>query len=80
MSSSYNPGDFFTLGLTTITYYAEDDSGNTNEASFTVIVVDSISPAINDLPASITQNTDDGSCGAIVNWTLLLQMIIVRLL
>jgi gliding motility-associated-like protein len=69
MSSSHNPGDVFPAGTTTVTYTATDNSGNTDVQSFEITITDNIAPVISGMPSDITQNTDDGICGAKVSWT-----------
>ena len=51
-----------------VTITAEDESGNVGTCSFQVTLVDSQEPNIVDLPANITVNNDNGTCGAVVNW------------
>src|SRR5210317_2648721 len=62
-------GAYLPLGPTVVTYVAIDGSGNTDTCSFTITVVDTVSPVITNCPADITQNNDLDSCGAVVNWT-----------
>lgn len=63
------PGSAFPIGVTTITYVAEDASGNQVSASFTVTVADAEPPAIVSLPSDIVASTDPGMPTAVVNWT-----------
>ena len=63
------PGSSFAVGTTTISYEAEDATGNIATASFNVTVEDAEPPAIVGLPADITQPTDAGVSTALVNWT-----------
>ncbi|WP_281321928.1 HYR domain-containing protein [Flavobacterium aestivum] len=51
-------------GVHTITYTATDINGNSSTASFTVTVLDNISPTITGCPNNITINTDNNICGA----------------
>jgi gliding motility-associated-like protein len=62
-------GGYLPLGSTVVTYVAIDGSGNTDTCSFTITVVDTVSPVITNCPGDITQNNDLDSCGAVVNWT-----------
>jgi hypothetical protein len=62
-------GTYFPLGATIVTYVAIDGSGNTDTCSFTITVVDTVSPVITNCVGDITQNNDLDSCGAVVNWT-----------
>jgi hypothetical protein len=59
-------GTKFPLGASAVVCVATDDSGNTNQCSFTVTVQDTTPPAIT-CPASITLNTDPGLCEASIN-------------
>lgn len=63
------PGSAFPIGVTTITYEAEDAAGNTAQSSFTVTVVDDEDPTVVGLPANIVQSTDPGQATATVTWT-----------
>ncbi|TVR88079.1 MAG: HYR domain-containing protein, partial [Saprospirales bacterium] len=69
LSSTHEPGDFFEVGTTTVTYTATDDAGNTITCSFEVTVVDAEPPVIIDCPEDIAVNNDEDDCGAIVEWT-----------
>lgn len=68
ISSTANSGDFFPVGVTTVTLIASDPSGNSDTVSFTVTMVDTEAPVITNVPAGITQSNDIGQCGAIVTW------------
>lgn len=63
-------GVIFNQGITTVTWVAVDTAGNQDECQFTVTVSDNEFPAIVNCPSPISQNTDAGDCGAIVNWTI----------
>ena len=67
--SSHASGSSFPIGVTTVTYTATDDSGNTSSASFTVTVSDNESPVISGLPGNLTVSAAAGLCSALVNWT-----------
>ena len=67
--SDIQTGHYFPLGITTVTYVAIDGSGNSDTCSFSITVVDTVSPVITGCPSPITQNNDTDSCGAVVNWT-----------
>ncbi|MEN9347164.1 MAG: hypothetical protein RLZZ77_675, partial [Bacteroidota bacterium] len=65
-----NPsGDLFPVGTTIVTYAATDIHGNITNCSFNVIVIDAQEPVI-DCPSNIQVTTDDGVCGAIVNYDI----------
>ena len=67
--STHQPGDVFQLGSTTVTYTVSDKADNYSEVSFDVLVLDTISPAIQGLPNLISIDAELSTCGAIVNWT-----------
>jgi hypothetical protein len=67
-TSTHNPGDFFPVGTTTVTYTAEDAAGNVTTESFDITVEDVEPPVIAGMPEDITQGSDAGECGAIVEW------------
>lgn len=67
--ASKNPGTVFNLGPTVVTYTATDLHGNVQTCTFTVTVLDNEAPVI-PCPADIAQNTDPGSSGAVVSWTV----------
>ncbi len=50
IQSDYSSGDTFPVGATTVTYAAQDSSGNTAMASFVIVVTD------NEAPVVATQN------------------------
>ncbi len=56
----------FSIGTTTITYTATDESGNTSSANQSVEVHGNLSPVIT-APASFAVNTDASVCNAIAN-------------
>ena len=47
LTSDFEPGDFFPVGGTTVTYTATDNSGNTSTCEFIITVEDNDSPLIN---------------------------------
>ena len=69
LTSDIASGSTFTLGATTVTYTATDQSGNFVTCTFTVTVLDTVSPVITNCPADITQDNDAGNCSAVVTWT-----------
>ena len=62
-------GSAFPIGVTTITYTAQDAAGNTTTQSFNVTVQDGEPPAFTNFPANITVNVDFPQTSALVNWT-----------
>ena len=66
--STDNPGDFFDLGVTTVTYIATDTAGNATTCSFNITVTDSEAPTFFNCPANITVNTANNACTRSVSW------------
>jgi len=62
-------GSVFPVGTTTVTFQVEDASGNTATCSFDVTVTDNEAPEITSV-ANITQNVDEDSCSATVEYEL----------
>jgi len=58
--------EFFEAGTTTVTYYIEDDSGNSATCNFTVTITDTQAPLL-ICPEDLTVPNDLGSCSAIIN-------------
>ncbi|HEY0742921.1 MAG TPA: HYR domain-containing protein [Chryseosolibacter sp.] len=71
LTSTKNPGDFFPVGTTAVTYTARDGSGRQVTHTFNVVVNDATSPVITGCPGNMTVNADAaaGTCGANVTWT-----------
>lgn len=59
-------GTYFNYGVTTITYTITDVSGNTNNCSFTIAIIDNTNPNLL-CPLSVNMSTDPGLCSALVN-------------
>lgn len=63
-TKSHLPGTLFDAGTTTVTYTAQDESGNESAiCTFTITVNDTETPSIT-APGVVTVNTDPGSCSA----------------
>lgn len=69
LTASNNPGDFFPVGTTTVTYTATDANGNIQTCSFDVTVTDIGLPSFNNCPSNIAADNDAGNCTAAVSWT-----------
>jgi gliding motility-associated-like protein len=63
-------GVTFNSGITTVLWTAVDGSMNTSTCSFTVEVEDNQAPIISGCPTNLVVGTDNGVCGAIVNWSV----------
>ena len=61
IENNYDPGDKFSVGRTTVTYSAKDNSGNVSSCSFDVVVKDMVAPAINNCPSDTTITISSGS-------------------
>lgn len=64
MTAGLPSGAFFPIGTTTISYFAQDASGNTSTCSFTVTVEDTAAPVFSNCSADITVPNGTGICGA----------------
>ncbi|MDE0957072.1 MAG: HYR domain-containing protein, partial [Planctomycetota bacterium] len=69
ISSDQMSGSIFAQGISTVTYTAMDQAGNTSTSSFTVSVLDGESPTVSGMPNDMDVEIDPGSCGAVVTWT-----------
>ncbi len=61
-------GSVFPVGKHTVTWQAEDESGNKSTCSFTVTVKD-VTPPVITCTAPITVNNTANTCGAVVTFT-----------
>jgi hypothetical protein len=62
-------GTAFGLGETVVSYTATDGSSNTSTESFTITVLDSISPTVEGLRGDSTLYAAPGACDATMTWT-----------
>jgi gliding motility-associated-like protein len=62
-------GAEFPVGVTTVTFEAIDDAGNTNTCTFTVTVTEGEPPTIT-CPEDIVVDNDPGLCSAVVTYDL----------
>ncbi len=65
---SKSPGDIFQLGTTTVNYTAEDESGNSVNRNFNVVVVDDEPPVFSTFPDDIIESVDADACEVAVIW------------
>ncbi|MAK35139.1 MAG: hypothetical protein CMC15_03055 [Flavobacteriaceae bacterium] len=65
---SQDPGTEFAVGTTVVTATATDGGGNTSTCTFNITVNDAEDPTIT-CSVDITQSTDPGVCGAVINYT-----------
>ncbi|GAB3337708.1 hypothetical protein GCM10027429_22480 [Marivirga atlantica] len=69
LTSDFASGSTFNLGVTEVTYTAEDDFGNTSSCSFNVTVIDESSPEITSCPEDIVLTLPAFSCAATATWS-----------
>ncbi|XP_072024992.1 hyalin-like [Amphiura filiformis] len=69
LTSSYNPGDTFPIGVTKVTYTAIDSSNNMAESSFNITVTDQEPPDIS-CPDDIEERARDGENVASISWSI----------
>lgn len=67
--STHAPGDYFPVGVTTVTYTAEDAAGNSTDCSFNVTVLDVEPPLLTGCPGDMTVSSSATDCGKVVSWT-----------
>jgi hypothetical protein len=67
LTAGLPPGSIFPVGITEVTYVASDASGNTDECSFNVIVVDNQAPVI-DCPMDSVIQLAAEQCDTIVTF------------
>lgn len=61
-------GSVFPVGMSMVTYVAEDSSGNRDSCAFTITINDVATPTIT-CPANLTVNNDPGLCSAVVTYS-----------
>jgi len=67
--TNYVPGDRFEAGIYEVIYNAEDVSGLVDTCKFTITVVDTIPPVLqNCVIGGLIAFTPKDTCGAVVNW------------
>ncbi|XP_006817015.1 hyalin-like, partial [Saccoglossus kowalevskii] len=65
---SKTSGDEISIGQTTVTYRAEDQTGNVGTCVFVITVTDDEDPTLSNCPSNIHRNTDAGKPYATVTW------------
>jgi len=68
--SPANGSIFSSVAPTAVTYTATDVNGNVSTYTFTVTVLDTISPVSVFCPSDTTVGNNPGLCGAIVSWPM----------
>lgn len=67
--STSTSGDLFSIGITDVKYTLSDKADNIAQKTFTINVVDTISPVITGLPNIISIDAELSTCGASVSWS-----------
>ncbi len=62
LSSNFNPGDIFPIGVTTVVYTATDSSGNSITCEFDVTITDDIPPTFDLCPGDQNFGLSTGEC------------------
>ncbi|TDN82410.1 gliding motility-associated-like protein, partial [Salegentibacter sp. 24] len=60
-------GSQFPIGITTITFTATDNAGNTTQCSFSISIKDTEDPTL-ACPKDISTGVDNGICGAVIEF------------
>ncbi len=69
VSSSMQPGSFFPVGITMVTYTATDAAGNSSsDCTFEVVVTGSDPITFDIQPENVRIDAEIGLCGAIYDW------------
>ncbi len=67
-TSPFQPGQFFPVGTTVVTYTAADGAGNSASCSFSVTVTETVPPIILNCPGSIILVLPTTQCDTVVGW------------
>jgi len=68
ITSTHQPGDFFVIGTTEVTYTATDAADKSTDLIFTVTVTDGFAPTYTTAPADILVTAVAGLCAAEASW------------
>ena len=68
VTSTHQPGDFFLIGTTEVTYTATDVAGKSTDLIFPVTVEDGFAPTFVSAPADILVASLAGECSAEISW------------
>ena len=68
LTSTHQPGEFFAVGTTEVTYTASDDDDNTSSASFFITITDDEAPALLGLSSDLSLPAEAGLCSAAAMW------------
>jgi gliding motility-associated-like protein len=67
-TSSFDPGDLFAVGTTTVAYFATDAFNNVGTCLFTVTVEETTPPAFPACPNSLLVSLPPSSCDTTLTW------------
>ncbi|HCA83717.1 MAG TPA: hypothetical protein DEP18_08005, partial [Flavobacteriales bacterium] len=62
-------GSTLAVGNYSVVYTATDAASNTSTCTFTITIVDNLSPTITGCPSNQTLSNTPGTCGRVVTWT-----------
>ncbi|NRA75657.1 MAG: HYR domain-containing protein, partial [Planctomycetes bacterium] len=68
ITQTHASGDFFPVGVTTVSYLVTDVTGNETTVSFEVQVADAQGPVVTGLPGVIEVENTTAQCGTEVTW------------
>lgn len=66
--SNFQPGDFYPVGTTIVTYLATASGGATSTCSFSVTVTDNTAPTWSNCPGFVTLTLGPGKCDTAYFW------------
>ncbi|MBI4470930.1 MAG: HYR domain-containing protein [Acidobacteria bacterium] len=69
-SDNVSLDDPFPAGITTVTWTAIDEGGNSSTCQQRVVVLDELPPRLSNCPGSLLVSNDPGQCVAVVNYTV----------
>lgn len=67
--SNHQPGNYYDVGTTTVTYTVNDIFSNSQTCDFNITVIDNEKPQIT-CPQPITVFNDEGLCAALISWNI----------
>lgn len=69
ISANASSGAAFPIGTTIVVFEAKDDSGNSVQCSFKIMVADTTKPVLSNCPPDLTFVSPDANCNAVADWT-----------
>lgn len=68
LTSTFGSGDDFSVGVTAVTYFATDASGNQSTCSFDVVVIENVPPVLTPCPSSKFIILPTNKCDTVITW------------